>query len=549
MREEAFNWRARDEVLGGLGNGYDLIIIGGGIIGAGISLEASKRGYRVLLIEKGDIGSGTSSRSSRLIHGGLRYLKYGKLKLVLEASRERYHLWTAYPHLVRPIAFLIPFFKGVGEGPLVTLLGLWLYDLLSGFRNFRNHRRLNREEVLAEEPHLQSDGLLGGAIYYDCGTDDFRLVLLNAIRAHLTGADILTYSKVESLIMRDGRPGGVRFRDLLHGGTHEVLGRVIVNATGPWSDEVRLMLPSSERRLRPTKGVHIFVPHSRVGNRNAVIMRSPDDERVVFAMRWHDLTLVGTTDTDYEGDPDDVKARGEDVTYLLESVNHSFPQANLKVEDVVSSFASLRPLIAEYGKPESEVTRDIKIVQDARGLISILGGKLTTYRRAAKTVMQTVGRQLTRKGGTSSRLTPLPEVSITEAELRELRARASNEQASLGLDPEVVDHLIASYGPACRHLLDHSENDMLRRRIVPGLPYIFAEVVYAVEHEMALKLEDVLVRRTGVMHEDLEHGLEVAEEVARLMAGDLGWSVDRVRREVEEYRQIVVAAEAFRGEA
>ncbi len=543
MKEGGPSWRTREEILRGLGAAYDLIVVGGGITGCAVSHEASAIGYRVLLLEKGDLGSGTSGKTSRLIHGGLRYLKYGKMKMVHQGTRERYWLRTNYPHLVRPLAFLIPFYEGVGEGPLATLFGLWLYDLLSGFSNVKRHRRLGPKEVMALEPNLRTQGLRGGALYYDCFVDDARLVLLNGTLAFRAGAHILTYAKVEGLIREDGRVQGVQFRDVLRDETHEARGRVVINATGPWSDDLRLMLPSGRNRLRPTKGIHVFLPRSNMGPRHAIVMRSPLDERVVFALPWRDLTLVGTTDTDFRGNPDEVRAEAEDVGYLLDTVNHTFPGAHLAFEDVVSSYAGLRPLLAQYGVPESEVTRDFKVVEDAPGLISILGGKLTTYRRAARKAVKKAMRMVGRANRLRSEGLGFRDLRMTDAELEVLRESVSGMG---GLDPQIVDRLVASYGRDCHRLRTYLEEGNLRQRIVPELPYIYADVVFAVEQELALRLQDVLVRRTGLVYEDAGHGLSVAKEVASLMAKSLGWGKERIDQEISDYEKIVAEVEAFR---
>jgi glycerol-3-phosphate dehydrogenase len=546
LREESFSWRTRDKLLQALDEEYDLVIIGGGIVGCGISWEAARRGYSVLLLEKGDIGSGTSSRSSRLIHGGLRYLKHGRLRLVREAARERERLRSTFPYLVRPLPFLIPIYAGEGEGLLTTLFGLWLYDRLAGIRGPLRHRRLRPQDILSEEPRLRQEGLVGGAIYHDCSTDDFRLVLLNAKLAHRVGAHIVSYAVVESLIREHGRVAGVCFQDLLGGETYEARGRVIVNAAGPWGDGVRLMLPSGRRRLRPTKGIHILVPRGRVGNRNAVVMRSPRDGRIVFALPWHRFTLVGTTDTDYSGDPDEVRPEADDVEYLLEALNRAFPEARLTREDVVSSFAALRPLQRRHGVPESEVTRDYRIVQEAEGLISIIGGKLTTYRPMARKAVSRVVRHLSPPASATSK--QHTEASMTEAELEELRLRALEESKALGLDVDVVDHLVFTYGPEWARLREYLSIESLRERIMEGLPYLMAEVAYGVDHEMALRLEDVLIRRTKVAYEDPAHGLGVAERVASLMAHRMDWDRQRVQEEVDRYKAWVSRMEAFRRE-
>jgi glycerol-3-phosphate dehydrogenase len=545
LREASFSWRTREGLLEGLEAQYDIIIIGGGIVGCGICWEAARSGYRVLLLEKGDIGSGTSSRSSRLIHGGLRYLKYGRLRLVRQAARERERLRRMYPYLVRPLPFLIPFYEGEGEGPLLTLFGLWLYDTLAGVMKADRHRKLSREDVMKEEPSLRPEGLRGGAIYYDCITNDFRLVLLNARMAHRAGAHILTYVAVDSLIMEDGRVVGVRFRDVLGGRSGEARARLVINAAGPWGDGIRLMLPDGRRRLRPTKGVHILLPRGRIGNRNAVVMRSPRDDRIVFALPWHEYTIVGTTDTDYAGDPDAVGTDIEDVEYLLEATNRTFPQAHVTREDVVSSFAALRPLLGRHGVPESEVTRDYKVIVETPGLLSIIGGKLTTYRRMAERVIALASRYLP---GPAPAFRPLgkgPTAAVEDGELEEIRESLLRRAADLGLDTKVVEHLLSSHGPESKQLLDYVSSEGIRR-IVPDLPYLVAEVSHAVDHEMALRLEDMLVRRTGIIYEDPSHGLGAAEKVASLMGEMMEWDQKRLRRELEEYKEIVASIKASR---
>ncbi len=465
------------------------------------------------------------------------------MKIVWEGTWERGHLRSAYPFLVRPLPFLIPFYEGVGEGPLLTRLGLWLYDLIAGFTNIRWHRTLSRQEVEAREPGLLREKLRGGALYYDCRTDDFRLVLLNAKLAHGAGARIVPYARAEELRWKGSRVVGVRFRDLLQGGVHEAAAQLVVNATGAWSDGFRSQVPGAAARLRPTKGVHILVRRERLGNRQAVVMRSPADERVVFALPWGPFALVGTTDTDFRGNPDDVRAEVEDVGYLLDALNHTFPEAQVGSEDVVSSYAALRPLVAEYGVSESDVSRDFRIVEDAPGLLSVLGGKLTTYRRAARQALAQVVRRLPRRRRGAPSPSPL---CMTSAQLENLRRWLEEEGERLGWGEEDVEHILAAYGGESREVVRYAQGEELRRRVVPSLPYVWAEIAYAVDHEMALHLEDVLVRRTGVMYEDPDHGLEVAREVASFVGARLGWDEERRRREEEAYARAVMTSQAFR---
>ncbi len=533
---ETFDGPGRKATLRALPARYDVVVVGGGINGCGIALEAAGRGYRVLLLEQGDIGSGTSGRSSRLIHGGLRYLQDGKVRLVREASRERHWLLSEFPHLVKPLRFLIPFYRGQGRR-WVTRIGLWFYDYLSGYTNVAKHRSVTAPEVVAAEPRIRREELMGGAFYYDAWTDDFRLVLLNARKAHEAGAHVLPYARVEEILIEEGRATGVAFRDTLADRRHEVRSDVVVNATGPWSDTIRRMGGRSPR-LRPTKGVHLFLPRTQVGNMNAVVMRAPQDRRFVFALPWRTLTLIGTTDTDYHGPPEEARAESDDVAYLLDAVNETFPLAQAEPEDVVSTYAAVRPLFGRLGIPESAVSRREKIIRDAPGLISLIGGKLTTYRSVARRVIRRALRDLR----------PPTGVMPTE-EPRSLPQTAKDEPGkmeALGFGPETLDHLEMTAGPQMQELVRILEDTSLRERLLPDLPYVRGQVAYAVRHEMALRLEDVLVRRLRVLHEDPEHGLGVAEEVAKLMAAHLGWNASRIAEEVERYGRVVAANEAFR---
>ncbi|MFQ5919259.1 MAG: FAD-dependent oxidoreductase [Thermoplasmata archaeon] len=533
---EGFDGPGRDALLADLPDHVEVAVIGGGINGCAIALEAAQRGHRVLLLEKGDIGSGTSSRSSRLIHGGLRYLRDGKFRLVREASRERHWLLSQFPHLVKPLRFLIPFYRGQGRH-WVTRLGLWLYDYLSGYTNVSKHRRVSPRRVVAAEPRIRREELLGGAFYYDAWTDDFRLVLQNARRAHAAGAYILPYARVEEIRMEGGRATGVAFRDVLADRRHEVRSDLVVNATGPWSDTIRHMM-GQPPRLRPTKGVHLFLPRTQVGNMNAVVMRSPDDRRFVFALPWRSLTLIGTTDTDYRGSPEEARAESDDVAYLLDAVNETFPLAHAEPEDVVSTYAALRPLAGRLGIPESSVGRREKIIVDAPGLVSLIGGKLTTYRSVARRV---VGRVLRNRRAPPDRMATEPPRTVPGAGEEE-----AGKAEGLGLGPETLEYLKMASEGQMEDQLAILEDRSLRDRLIPDLPYIRGQVAYAVRHEMALRLEDVLARRLRILYEDPDHGLGVAEAVAGLMAAHLGWDDARIAKELEHYRSVVDASEAFR---
>ncbi len=514
----------------------DLLVIGGGINGGGIAREAALRGLRVGLVDKGDFGSGTSSRSSKLIHGGLRYLELGDLRLVFEACQERDLLRRRLaPHLVRPLPFLFPVYAGDSRGLLAISAGLWLYDILATFRNIRWHRRLSRQATLALEPGLRAQGLRGAGLYYDCWTDDARLTLETILSARLEGALVCNYVAVTALRKRDGRIGGVTLRDAVGGRTLDVAAAVVVNATGPWVDAVRTLDdPAASPLLRLTKGVHIVVPRARVGNRHAVVLRAPTDRRVMFAIPWGEQVLVGTTDTDHSGTADNVQADRADVEYLLEAVNHQFPTAALRAEDVVSAFAGLRPLVAPSGAQSaspSAVSREETIVTSPSGLVSLAGGKLTTYRRVAIAVVARVVAELRARGDRRR----FPKSQSHRKPL--VGARASNGAASGWAED---GHLRTRYGGRVEELVSVLASDgRLREPLAPPLEDLRGEICMATEGEMAVSLEDVLRRRLHVALRDPSQGLGVAREVAALMAESLGWDETRRRQEEEAYRHRV----------
>ncbi|MGH7699845.1 MAG: glycerol-3-phosphate dehydrogenase/oxidase, partial [Gemmatimonadales bacterium] len=374
----------------------DLLVIGGGITGAGIARDAALRGIRTALVEKGDWGGGTSSHSSRLIHGGLRYLEQREFRLVAEASRERRILLRIAPHLVRPISFLFPVYRGSRVTAWKLRAGLWLYDLLAAFRNVRSHRWLRPRRVRREEPGLKDKDLVGAALYYDAQADDARLVLATVRSAARAGALAANYAEAIGLAKPDGQVRGATVRDALAGVTRTVRALVVVNATGPWTDVLRrLDDPWAEPLLRLTRGAHVAVPRARLGQRHAVTVFSPIDGRVMFVLPWGDLSYIGTTDTDDAGPPDDVRATAEDVVYLLRSANAFFPNARLGPGDVISTWAGLRPLLAPArAVSASEVSREHRIVESAAGLLTIAGGKLTTHRVMGRDVADVVARRL-----------------------------------------------------------------------------------------------------------------------------------------------------------
>jgi len=536
------------------GRVWDLLVIGGGITGAAAARDAAGRGLSVALVDAGDFASGTSSRSSRLIHGGLRYLETYGFSLVFEASAERRRLLALAPHLVHPLPFVFPVYRG-GPTPFLMLqAGMWLYDALSLFRNIRRHRVLSPDDVRREEPHLKLDGLSGAALYYDASVDDARLTLANARGAHESGAAVVSHAEVVGFL-DEGGMAGARVRDRVSGAEIDVRARVVVNATGPWSDAVRRLAdPSARPRLRPTKGVHILVERERIGNRNAITVQSPVDGRVMFVLPWGDFAYVGTTDTDYHGSPADVRADAADVDYLLMSANSVFPGAKLTTADVVSTWAGVRPLLApvQSGK-ESATSREHEIWWDRSGLLSIAGGKLTTYRVMAEQVVDRAADRLLTKHRVESGISPtadLPLPGAPEGPWLDFAARVVEEADGVGLGGEVGRHLARAYGEDALALLAAVRADRsLGERILPTQPYVWAEVPHAVRNEMAMSLEDLMIRRLHLFYEARDGGLSVARAVAERMAGEagLGWDAAEVERQVERYRVAVEATRGFGG--
>jgi glycerol-3-phosphate dehydrogenase len=533
-------------------------VIGGGITGAAAARDAAGRGLRVALVDAGDLARGTSSRSSRLIHGGLRYLETGNLKLVFEASAERRRLLDLASHLVHPLPFLFPVFRKGPVGFRKLQAGMWLYDGLSLFRNIARHRMLSRDAARQEEPHLRTDGLVGAAVYYDASVDDARLTLANARGAHEAGAAVVPYAEVVGFL-KDGKGlAGARVRDCLIEGVDsvEVRARVVLNATGPWSDAVRRLADAGIRpRLRPTKGVHILVRRDRLGNRHAITFQSPVDGRVMFVLPWGDFSYVGTTDTDYAGSPAEVRADADDVRYLLDSANSIFPDAKLTGDDVVSTWAGIRPLLSprgpEGGMAASATSREHEIWRDRGGLLNIAGGKLTTYRVMAKQAVDVAARTLKEEHRVESGSSPTADLPLP-GDPREpwepFLDRVVSDAVAAGLGADTGEHLARAYGEDAAALLAAVRGDAaLAGRLMEGHPYVWAEVAHAVRAEMAMTLDDVMTRRLHLFYEAADGGLAVAGQVARRMAAEpgIGWSDAEVAAQVDAYRTTVQENRGF----
>jgi glycerol-3-phosphate dehydrogenase len=536
---------------------FDLLVIGGGVTGAGVARDAADRGLRVAVVDAGDWAQGTSSRSSRLIHGGLRYLQTRDFSLVFEASSERRRLLELAPHLVHPLPFLFPVYEDEGVGFRTLQAGMWLYDALALFRNIGRHQMLGRDEATEREPRLRQEGLRGAAVYYDAWVDDARLALATARAAHHAGAVTVSHAEVTGFRREREKLLGVKVRDRVSGEEIEVRAHVILNATGPWSDAVRLMAnPAAVPRLRTTKGVHIVLRRERTGNRGAITFQSPVDGRVMFVLPWGQFTYVGTTDTDFTGAPGEAQADAADVDYLLASVNSLFPEADLHSDDVLSTWAGIRPLLApadnENGVSAGQTSREHEIWRDDGGLLNIGGGKLTTFRVMAAEATDAAADILREEHGTEtqpSRTGELPFPGAPEQEWDAFEAEFRECGLQAGLTSEAAVHLARRYGTHAAAVVNAIEADAaLGAPLIAGLAPLWAEVTYAVENEMALTLEDMLQRRLNILYQAEDGGLGIAKQVAQHMAlsWSLEWDEPAVAREVDAYSETVRNTRSFR---
>lgn len=523
---------------------FDLVVIGGGITGAGIARDAAMRGLSVCCIEARDFCSATSSKSSKMFHGGIRYLEQFQLALVFEASQERrLHADSLSPHLATPVPFLIPVYPWSPHSLMAVSMGVFLYDALALFRN-HGTRVLSREKALQEEPRLEEKGLKGGVIYHDVVMDDARIGLENVHSAVFHGAVALNYCNVRGFDKDGtGRIRGIWVKDAVDEHAHDFLvrGKCFVNATGPWVDYIRkLDQPDAEPQLRPTKGVHLILPDQSLGKSNGFVLTAKKDDRVFFSIPWFGRTLVGTTDTDYHPESDgplhDIRATQNDVDYLMEGVKRTFPGAHVSGKDINSTFAGLRPLVSEgKGSDPSAVSREHRIWQEGSGLFNIAGGKYTTYRvMASQTVDQCVKflkREFTdfdhiQKCRTQLEPIVIPFDGREKREFVHLMDDYSNK-----LTPDTIRHLQSRYGARWQRVADLAmDKPELKERIIGTEPDILAEAVYAKEFEMAVSFDDFLRRRTMLaLKAPLLDNLERVNNAARLFGAE-ALNAERIKK-------------------
>lgn len=550
----------RSEMWNQLEGNFDVLVVGGGINGAGIARDAALRGLRVALVEMRDLAFGTSSRSSKLVHGGLRYLEQFELGLVFESVNERQILMKVAPHLVHPLGFVFPVYNGARVPLWKMRAGVWLYHLLCLQRAPGRWRMMWPRDLEREEPSLERNDLNGAPLYFDCSTDDARLTLESALDASECGATVVTYAKVTDFVIEEGRIVGAQICDELSGETRTVRASVVVNATGPWTDRTLAMSPGNGSMLRPTKGTHIVVRHTVLPVTHAVVCMHPRDGRVLFAIPWGEETYLGTTDTDFDGDPANVYATGDDVRYIIEAASRYFPAHPIRPDDVLSTWAGLRPLVAEGdGKnvSESSVSREHTIQVGHDGLISVAGGKLTTFRKMAAEVVETVLKQLRSYHALPEGKHPAPArdrvlpgaQNWPEGGIAAIVAE-SMQTAGPVLSKASAELLAATYGTRAIELAELvALEPQLAAPIAVGRPEILAQIDFAVHRELACTITDVLKQRTQIYYRANDQGLEAVQRVATHMAQLLDWTDEQRQRSIDDYVTEVENARAWRHEA
>lgn len=497
-------------------NSYDLLIIGGGITGVGIALDAQLRGLKTALIEGQDFASGTSSRSTKLIHGGLRYLKQFDFGLVMEVGRERAILHKLATHLVHPDKMLLPLIKDGNYGKILTNVGLMVYDWLANVEPADQRVMMDKDEALIQEPLLREDILEGAGFYAEYRTDDSRLVISVAKVADQKGVDLANYLSATSFIYKGEKVIGVKVKDEISGEIFEIFAKKIVNATGPWVDELRKKDKSlSKKRLHLTKGVHVVIPFEKLKLSQTVYFDNQDG-RMLFAIPRNEILYLGTTDTNFLGDINNPEVLKEDVEYIISAINNMFPSAKLTESDVLSSWAGLRPLIHEDGKNPSELSRKDEIFHSPSGLLSIAGGKLTGYRKMAERIVDIVIEDLKRK--TKKCVTDKTKLDgniwKNYNEVLEYQKKLSKSTNSISLSE--AKYLVSNYGNNAEKIIKILDNDKL-------MPLIEAELIYSMEYEMVQTPLDFFERRTGRLNFNINSVQENAQLIIQKMKTHFKW--------------------------
>jgi glycerol-3-phosphate dehydrogenase len=518
---------------------FDILVVGGGITGCGIALDAVTRGMKTALVEMQDFAAGTSSRSTKLVHGGLRYLKQLEVKMVAEVGKERAIVYENGPHVTTPEWMLLPIYKGGTFGKFSTSIGLWVYDYLAGVKKSERRTMLSAQETLQKEPLIKKEGLKGGGYYVEYRTDDARLTIEVLKEAVANGVYAANYAKVIEFLYKEGKIIGARVQDQLNGEQYDIYAKKVVNATGPWVDELRDKdYSKAGKNLRLTKGVHLVMDQKRFPLRQAVYFDTPDG-RMVFAIPRDGKTYVGTTDTFFDGDTAHPKVTAEDRMYIINAINYMFPSVKITERDVESSWAGVRPLIYEDGKNPSEISRKDEIWQSPSGLITIAGGKLTGYRKMAETVVNLVAKLLSQEERRTFKRCQTKQMPISgghvggSSNFKKFIKSKFELAAAAGFSKEQYEKLVRLYGSNIDKIFDIALTYESNNKY--GLPLdVYVQIAYALQEEMAVKPVDFFIRRTGALFFNIHWVHKWKRAVIEYMADVLEWTQEEKQSYLQE---------------
>ena len=537
----SFSFLDRDKIIQKMSESeYDVVIIGGGITGAGVARDAASRGMKVALVEASDFASGTSSRSSKLIHGGIRYLENMEFHLVFEALSERALLFKIAPHMVHPLRFLLPLYKGSRVGMFKMGLGMWLYDALSLFRAPQLHERLSPKQSLERIPILEGKNLMGSYVYSDAYMDDDRLVIETLRSAQALGADQVSYVRATEAQFENEKIKSITCEDVLTGKKFTLKGKHFISTVGPWTDQLgERLLKKWKKILRPSKGIHITLNKDRLPLSSAMVMATEGEKRIVFGIPRHEMIIIGTTDTDFRDDPATVHSTKEDVEYLLKVIEEYFPGA-VRKEDIIASYAGVRPLVHDGSETESKTSREHTIIVDPRNITFVAGGKYTTYRKMAEQTVEMLlklfsknDRKKFKSNNTKIPLNP----KITVESFKEAQSRLEELASRVHFPKDQVQVLLDRHGGEAFDIVSHYYNSSLNS-------IWELEAHFAIDECMCGKLKDFYLRRAPLFLAEKDHGFQLLESLSYIFQQKLGWS-DEVRRsnikEVAEHEAFELA--------
>jgi glycerol-3-phosphate dehydrogenase len=531
---------------------FDLLVIGGGISGAGVARDAASRGMKCILFESRDFASGTSSRSSKLVHGGIRYLENLEFGLVFEALTERTRLFEMAPHMVHPLRFSLPIYKGGRVTMTLLGMGMALYDALSLFEAPELHERFNAADTAAKNPFLKSENLAGSYSYSDAYMDDDRLVLETLRSAESMGAVVHSYHEVRNPIWKDGKIIGANVYDLTSGTEKQIFAHHVVSTVGPWTDQVgNSFLPDWKNKMRPSKGVHLTFERSRLPMNEAVVMISDDEKRIVFAIPRHEMVIIGTTDTDFKDSPENVRTDKSDVDYLLEITKDYFPGANITRDDIVASYSGVRPLVHDGSDSESKTSREHVIINDPRGITFLTGGKYTTYRNMAEHTVDSLMHNFSLENrvqfGKSKTVKPLNPFCTSEY-FQKTHSQMHHFAAVHGMHISNVINLVGRHGYEAFMMIERYEQEVLDlisdnemnlniRDAESDVVWLF-EALHAMDHLYCSHLPDFFFRRTPLILTRRDHGRSLFQNIGKVFKKRLGWTEQKMQ---EELKNIAIA--------